>query len=102
MAIACGCSTTEPLVTASLPLPSQTVLTDKAVIADTVGKSDVGFAPLAWANPSTGSAGVIQQVSPSLGNQTCRQFVTSHQTIAGTSEVRGTVCPSDGRHWKIQ
>ena len=97
-----ACSTTEPLVTASTTQPETARQTDQAVIADTVGRSDAGMRPLAWANPSTGSAGVIQQIGPVLdGGQGCRQFVSTHQTIAGSSTFDGIACPSQDNHWKI-
>src|SRR5689334_5833406 len=85
-----ACSTTEPLVTASTTQPQAPRQTDQAVIAETVGRSDAGLHPLAWANPSTGSAGVIQQVGPVLdGGQGCRQFISTHQTITGSSTLDG-------------
>ena len=97
-----ACSTTEPLVTASTAQPKTAPQTDQAVIAETVGRSEVGLQPLAWANPSTGSAGVIQQIAPTVdGGQGCRQFLTTHQTISGSSSLNGVACPSEGNHWKI-
>src|SRR5689334_11939972 len=86
MLLLTACSTTEPLVTASTPQPKTAPQTDQAVIAEMVGRSDVGLQPLAWANPATGSAGVIQQIQPSAnGDRGCRQFLTTHQTISGSS-----------------
>ncbi|MFK0335458.1 RT0821/Lpp0805 family surface protein [Rhizobium sp. NPDC090275] len=97
-----ACTTTEPLVTASTGLPETPRQTDQAVIAETVGRSDEGMRPLAWANPSTGSAGVIQQIGPVLdGGQGCRQFISTHQTITGSSTLDGVACPSGNNHWKI-
>jgi hypothetical protein len=97
-----ACSTTEPLVTGSTTQPKAPPQTDQAVIAEVVGHSDAGMQPMAWANPSTGSAGVIQRIAPAsdegLG---CRQFVSSHQTISGSSSLNGIVCPSRDNHWKI-
>lgn len=97
-----ACSTTEPLVTASIARSEGVPQTDQAVIAETVGRSEASIQPLAWANPSTGSAGVIQQVGPvANGDLACKQFVSTHQTISGSSSFNGIACPSDGKHWKI-
>ncbi|MDM9628442.1 RT0821/Lpp0805 family surface protein [Rhizobium sp. S152] len=97
-----ACSTTEPLVTASTTQPKAPSQTDQAVIAETVGRSDATMQPLAWANPSTGSAGVIQRIAPvSGGGQGCREFISTHQTISGSSSLNGIACPADENHWKI-
>ncbi len=99
-----ACSHTEPLETplaqsaVSHPAPA---VTDQAVIADTVGRGDVGATALAWANPSTGSAGVIEQIDASSdGPDGCRGFVTSRQSIDGITRFNGVACPS-GDSWKL-
>ena len=102
MLLLTACSTTEPLVTASTTQLKTAPQTDQAVIAETAGRSDVGLQPLAWANPATGSAGVIQQIAPTAdGGQGCKQFLTTHQTISGSSSLNGVACPAEGHQWKI-
>jgi hypothetical protein len=98
-----ACSHIEPLETplAQSAIPRQAPLTDQAVIADTVGRSAVGATALAWANPSTGSTGVIEQIDPSNdGPDGCRGFVTSRQSLDGMARFNGVACPS-GNSWKL-
>ncbi|WP_315857413.1 RT0821/Lpp0805 family surface protein [Rhizobium leguminosarum] len=98
-----ACSHIDPLETpfAQSATQHQTPLTDQAVIADTVGRSAVGANALAWANPSTGSAGVIEQIDASNdGPDGCRGFVTSRQSLDGITRFNGVACPS-GDSWKL-
>ncbi|WP_245457458.1 RT0821/Lpp0805 family surface protein [Rhizobium leguminosarum] len=94
-----ACSRPEPLQTSTVaPVVAAAVpITDQTVIAETVGRATVGSDPLAWANPSTGSAGVIEQVRPDTNNPNgCRDFVTSKQSLEGVTRFNGVACPSDG------
>ncbi|TAU80493.1 RT0821/Lpp0805 family surface protein [Rhizobium leguminosarum] len=98
-----ACSHIEPLETprAQSALRYQSPLTDQAVIADAVGHSAVGATALAWANPSTGSAGVIEQIDASNdGPDGCRGFITSRQSLDGITRFNGVACPS-GDSWKL-
>ncbi|MBY5905435.1 hypothetical protein ELI38_31645 (plasmid) [Rhizobium leguminosarum] len=98
-----ACSHPEPLQTSTIaPVASTAVpITDQMVIAETVGRATVGSDPLAWANPSTGSAGVIEQVRPGTNNPDgCRDFVTSKQSLEGVTRFNGVACPADGS-WKL-
>jgi surface antigen len=98
-----ACSHVEPLETSSIrdASPRAAPATDQSVIAEAVGNAPAGSTTLAWANPTTGSAGVIEQInSVSSGSAGCRKFVTTQQTIEGASRFDGTACPSDGL-WKI-
>ncbi|WP_343227740.1 RT0821/Lpp0805 family surface protein [Rhizobium ruizarguesonis] len=98
-----ACSHPEPLQTSTVAPGAATAvpITDQAVIAETVGRATVGSDPLAWANPSTGSAGVIEQVRPGTDNPNgCRDFVTSKQSLEGVTRFNGVACPADGS-WKI-
>jgi len=99
-----ACSHTEPL---EAPLAQSGVshttsaMTDQAVIAETVGRGQVGATALAWANPSTGSAGVVEHIDPgSDGPDGCRGFVTSRQSLEGITRFNGVACPS-GDSWKL-
>ncbi|TBA53911.1 RT0821/Lpp0805 family surface protein [Rhizobium ruizarguesonis] len=102
-ALLAACSRPEPLQTSTVAPVAATAasITDQAVIAETVGRAAVGSDPLAWANPSTGSAGVIEQVRPGTNNPNgCRDFVTSKQSLEGVTRFNGVACPADGS-WKI-
>ncbi|MBX5237574.1 hypothetical protein HJC00_04535 [Rhizobium sp. NLR22b] len=69
-------------------------------MAEVVGRGTVGTKALAWANPSTGSAGVIEQIDTHDRVDGCRGFVTSRQSLEGTARFDGVVCPS-GNSWKL-
>jgi surface antigen len=98
-----ACSHTEPLES-SVTSPTAAKLapvSDQTVIAQTVGNAPTNAGPLAWANPSTGSAGVIQNIAPvNNGEQGCRGFVSSNHGLEGNTKLGGLACPSDGT-WKI-
>jgi hypothetical protein len=81
-----ACSQIKPLET-PLPLAQSAIqhkapLTDQAVIADVVGRSPVGASALAWANPSTGSAGAVEQIDATDGTGGCRRFTSGHRSTA--------------------
>ncbi len=98
-----ACSHTEPLETSSVSIPPPKIapVTDQAIIAEAVGNAPAGVSKLAWANPATGSAGVIERIkTESSGVEGCRQFITSQQSIEGATRFDGVACPSDGS-WKI-
>jgi hypothetical protein len=98
-----ACSHTEPLETVAVTssVPKQAAMTDQSVIADAVGNAPVGASTLAWANPSTGSAGVIEKIDAAGdGPDGCRRFVTSSQSLEGTTRFDGVACPADGS-WKV-
>jgi hypothetical protein len=96
-----GCTKVEPLETAAVTQPIPTPgKTDQAVIADTVSRGPVGVMPLAWANPSTGSAGVIEEIGVDP-ESSCRAFVTTQRTLEGETRFKGLACPSDDSDWKL-
>ncbi|MGO8061448.1 RT0821/Lpp0805 family surface protein [Rhizobium johnstonii] len=98
-----ACSHPEPLQTSTVaPAATSAVpTTDQTVIAEAVGRATVGSDPLAWANPSTGSAGVIEQIRSGTNDPSgCRDFVTSKQSLEGGTRFNGVACPADGS-WKI-
>lgn len=71
-------------------------------MADKVGQAETGVTPLAWANPTTGRAGVIQQVAADTDGSDCRSFVSTQRTIEGSTErLAGMACPTGDAHWKI-
>lgn len=100
-AVLVACTHTDPLET-SLVAPSATKsapVSDQSVIAQAVGNAPADAGPLAWANPSTGSAGVIEKIVND-NREGCRGFVSSNQGLEGATKFGGLACPSDGI-WKI-
>jgi hypothetical protein len=96
-----GCTKVEPLETTAIPQSSPTpAKTDQAVIADTVSRGAVGVNPLAWANPSTGSVGVIEEIGVDP-ESSCRAFVTTQRTLEGETRFKGLACPSGDSDWKL-
>ncbi|MBB3565180.1 hypothetical protein FHX06_006550 [Rhizobium sp. BK512] len=96
-----ACSQVEPLETPLARVPLVAPVADQAVIANTVGRGPVGATALAWANPSTGSVGVIEEIDASIdGRNGCRGFVTSRQSLDGITRFNGFACPS-GDSWKL-
>ncbi|WP_082597342.1 RT0821/Lpp0805 family surface protein [Rhizobium sp. Root708] len=98
-----ACSHAEPLETSAISATSSKAApeTDETIIAEAVGNAPTGISRLAWANPATGSAGVIEQINPkSSGVESCRRFVTSQQSLNSATRFDGVACPSDGS-WKI-
>jgi hypothetical protein len=79
------------------------IAADNSVIAEKIGSAPAGvFTPIPWANPGTGSAGVIESISTDGGlNDGCRAFITSRQRLDKTDRVRGVACQNDPKHWTI-
>jgi hypothetical protein len=103
IAICNGCSTREPLETTAIPTskPAAIVQTDQAVVADRVGNADAGVTPLAWANPSTGSAGVIEQIDDVANGRGCRTFVSTQRTLDAETRFRGLATRTSSSRWKL-
>jgi surface antigen len=102
--IATSCSTAEPVDSAmgAVSNPVAARRADQALVAEKVGEAGTGVTPLAWANPSTGSAGVIEQVATQTDGSDCRRFVTTQHAIDGSSErLAGLACPTGDAHWKM-
>jgi hypothetical protein len=103
--LAFGCSTVEPLDMAATTqsAPALAKLSDQSIIADKVRQGEFGVAPLAWSNPDTGSAGVIEDIGPAESSGShCRTFITTRRTLAGESRFNGIACPSDDSKWKLR
>jgi len=102
-----GCTANHTLdlgITQSAPKQEIVLPTDdRAVIADKVGSAPTEvFKPIPWANPGTGSAGVIESIATDTGlDRDCRVFITTRQKLDGTDRVRGIACRSDPKHWTI-
>jgi hypothetical protein len=98
-----GCASQEPLEITSATSSTSPIdpATDRSVIAEAVGNASAGTRPLAWANPGTGSAGVIEYIETGAGRENgCRNFTASRQALDGKSRFNGVACPS-GQSWKL-
>ncbi|EPE95073.1 RT0821/Lpp0805 family surface protein [Rhizobium grahamii] len=99
-----SCSSVEPLDTSLITQSTaQNRRADTSVIAETVGQSTVGVEPLAWGNPSTGSSGVISEITVAPGSDgECRGFVTTQRSLQGESRFKGVACHSATAGWKVR
>ena len=98
-----GCASQEPLemTSATGATPATAPVADRTVIAEAVGNASAGSKPLAWANPGTGSAGVIERVEATEGHENgCRNFTASRQALEGKTRFDGVACPT-GQSWKL-
>ena len=98
---AASCSTTDPLNTSEVTsaTPPQVASRDNSIIADAVGRASLGDTPVAWANPSTGSAGVIGDVTIAEVRPNCRNFTTTLRTLSGETRTRGVACLQPDGGW---
>ncbi|MFK4824200.1 RT0821/Lpp0805 family surface protein [Paenochrobactrum sp. BZR 588] len=81
-------------------------LSDRNAIRNVVSALDFstwGMKPVPWANPDTGSQGVINQVSEvQKTDELCREFETSRQAFNGVSLYRGETCMRKGGDWVLK
>jgi surface antigen len=99
-----SCSTVDPVDSSvtSVSNPVAARQADQALVAEKVGEVGTAATPLAWANPSTGSAGVIEQVAAQTDGSDCRRFVSTQHSIDGSSKrLAGLACPTGDAHWKM-
>jgi hypothetical protein len=102
--LATSCSNADPVDSSvgAVSNPIAARQADQAIVAEKVGEAGTGVTPLAWANPSTGSAGVIEQVATQTDGSDCRRFVSTQHAIDGSSErLAGLACPTGDAHWKL-
>ena len=85
--------------------PSTDTLSDEMTVRNAVTSADVGrigAQPLAWANASTGSAGVIDTiVENNDAGQVCRQFRTTRHSYDGIAKFMGKTCLVGGGNWQL-
>ena len=85
--------------------PSTDTLSDEMTVRNAVTSADVGrigAQPLAWANASTGSAGVIDTiVENNESGQVCRQFRTTRHSYVGIAKFYGKTCLVGGGNWQL-
>jgi len=92
------------LVTASIAVAQPTSETDPAAVGSAVAKADLGEREqgIPWANPATGSAGVISYVEEvRADSRTCRKFETSRHSYDGIALFIGETCHAPGKDWTV-
>jgi len=96
------------LTTGSIPTPaplSSDDTSDRQVVGAAVTASasaDAKGDPIPWANPSTGTTGVISQVSQSeVAGQTCKIFETSRHSYSGIELYVGQTCLGPDGAWQM-
>lgn len=99
-------SITGSVSTSQQPDMDKETLSDRNAIRNVVSALDFnswGMNPVPWANPDTGSQGVIQQVSEvEKSGGLCRQFETSRQAFDGVALYQGETCMKKGGNWVLK
>lgn len=90
------------IVTASIPAQRQ-IETDPVTVGDAVVTANPGIDQgIPWANPATGSAGVISYVEEIKAESfTCRKFETSRHSYDGIALFVGETCRAPGEGWRV-
>lgn len=93
-------------VTGSINRPAGAIPgSDDAALIAAVADIDLARTPdgpFAWANPSTGTTGVIGYVAEEQRDDaTCRRFSTTRRDVFGRRQFQGLGCSNDGERWQI-
>jgi len=84
--------------------PSDTA-SDETTVRNAVSSADLsksGPMQIPWANTSTGSAGVVNQISEEdNGSYVCRNFTTSRHSYRGISNFSGKACLVGSGEWQM-
>ncbi len=87
------------------PAPTSDSISDEMTVGNAVTSADIQRLegrPLAWANASTGSAGVIDTiVENNDAGQVCRQFRTTRHSYVGIAKFYGKTCLVGGGNWQL-
>lgn len=88
------------------PAPDPTRVSDSATIRNAVSAADIeamNGAPLAWANPDTGSRGQISALAEKKGTGVlCRTFTASRESYDGVGLYKGETCLDSRGSWRMQ
>lgn len=78
---------------------------DETTVRNAVSSADLskpGPLQIPWANTSTGSAGVVNQVTEeNIGSYVCRSFTTSRHSYRGISNFSGKACLVGSGEWQM-
>lgn len=90
----------------SSAVPDPARVSDSSTIRNAVSAADIEAmkgAPLAWANPDTGSRGTISALSETkAAGVLCRTFTASRESYDGVGLYKGETCLDDQGRWRIQ
>ncbi len=83
--------------------PVSAVAPDAIAIERAMGSAPQSQANgLAWASPTTGSAGVLSYTETRDTNgKTCRVFVSTRQSLSGGDTVNGEACTEGRGRWRV-
>lgn len=85
--------------------PASDTVSDEVTVRNAVTSADLSKLkgqPLAWANASTGSAGVIDTiVENNATGQVCRQFRTTRHAYDGIANFYGKTCLVGDNEWQV-
>lgn len=99
-------SITGSVAAAQQPDTDNETLSDRNIIGDVIAglRADMSAnKPVFWANPATGSQGVINQlVEVQKADGLCREFKTSRQAFNGVSLYQGEACLQKGGDWLVK
>jgi hypothetical protein len=80
-------------------------VSDEATVRNAVSSADISKpAPIAipWANTSTGSAGVVNEITEeNNGSYICRIFKTTRHSYRGISNFNGKACLVGSGEWQM-
>lgn len=79
------------------------IVQDRPIIAKAVGSASLDAAkPIAWANTTSGSTGVVTTAALSQGQTgNCRDFASSYQTVSGNEQLTGIACKDQMSQWNV-
>lgn len=87
------------------PRAAPALSTDEDAVARAVATADLTTrpeGPFPWANPDTGTTGVISSLQPAPGLAgDCRAFTTSLHRYDGIALFNGTTCRADSGEWRL-
>ncbi len=70
--------------------------------ASSLDLAKLGNSPSPWANPYTGSAGVISSISETRDNNViCRDFRTTRHSYTGVDSFAGKACLTGSGQWTL-
>jgi hypothetical protein len=113
--VLCGCvghglESTAPiapdksLITGSIP-ESTTETSDRDAVREAVASAGARLSEsvsIPWADPTTGTVGVIISLSQSQSTAgTCRSFTTTRHSYEGIALYAGRACKFDGAPWRL-
>lgn len=82
---------------------NNTELSDAMIVRNAASSANISIGsgnPVPWANSSSGSTGVISNISEKRVNGViCRRFATTLHSYEGVSQFNGTICLLNSGNW---